>query len=155
MFGMSFEEKQDKIIKNIVGGCYDYVEGKADYIYIYLFLQNGERFANFYYCINGMFVKKHKLNDVCINSQNNYDISVTAQKKVNNAIMDNIAGLIELYNKYSKNSPNEIKIICDVKESSKNKYSLKVDYSYEEKKRDEFGPFDFADEWFESLKENK
>lgn len=82
--------------------------------------------SGFFYKLNGKIVKKNKLNDVILEGQMKYDVSIARQKGAINIINDNIKALKKLCQEYQKEMPTQIKLIYDV---TTNK--LNADYRYE------------------------
>ena len=123
-----FEDYFSELQADIVSICLEYVENKADKIYIYCSFEERVISCDFFYCINDKVVRKNKLNDA-INvelEKFRYDISVERQKGVMNIINDDIEKLYKLCNEYKREMPTEIKLVYDV---SKN--SLRAEYEYD------------------------
>ena len=70
--------------------------------------------SGFFYKVNSKIVKKNKLNDVIVDGQKKYDVSIHRQKGAINIINDDIKALKRLCQEYQKEMPTQIKLIYDV-----------------------------------------
>lgn len=146
-----FEDYFSELQTNMVSICLEYVENKADIIYIYCSFEEGVILSDFFYCINDKVVRKHKLNDAIKTELGGfrYDTSVMRQKGVMTIINEDIEKLSKMCNLYKKEMPTEIKLVYDVI-----KNSLKADYRYDLVYSN--NPIktaaDIAMEWFEEVK---
>lgn len=145
-----FEDYFSELQGDMVSICLEYVENKADKIYIYCSFEERVISCDFFYCINDKVVRKHKLNDA-INvelEKFRYDTSVERQKGVMNIINDDIEKLYKLCNEYKKEMPTEIKLVYDVVQNSlKAEYKYDLVYSNNIVKTAD----DIAMEWFEKV----
>ena len=145
-----FEDYFSELQGDMVSICLEYVENKADKIYIYCSFEEGVISCDFFYCINDKVVRKHKLNEV-INvelGKFGYDTSVERQKGVMNIINDDIEKLYKLCNEYKREMPTEIKLVYDVPQNSlKAEYEYDLVYSNDPVKTAD----DIAMEWFEKI----
>ncbi|WP_127570746.1 DUF600 domain-containing protein [Paenibacillus xylaniclasticus] len=114
----------------MVSICLEYVNDKADKIYIYCSHEMGLISSDFFYCINGKIVERHKLNDALANdiqgASYSYNVSVERQKSVIKIINGNIKEMLSICKQFNREMPTEMKIIYDVKTNS-----LTADYAYE------------------------
>lgn len=146
-----FEDIFSELQADMVSICMEYVEEKAEKIFIYCSLEERVISNDFFYCINGKIVRKHKLNDAInikvVNFQ--YNTSSDRQKCVMNIINDDIEKIYKLCNEYERQMPTEIKLIYDVEKNSL-KAECKYDlvYSNDPVKTAD----DIAMEWFEQIK---
>ena len=58
-----FEDYFSELQGDMVSICLEYVENKADKIYIYCSFEERVISCDFFYCINGKVGRKHRLND--------------------------------------------------------------------------------------------
>ena len=125
-----FEDYFSELQADMVSICLEYVNDRADKIYIYCSHEKGIISSYFFYCINGKVVKKHKLNDALVitNEKDNfvYDTSGERQGAVLKIINSNIEKIIQVCKEYKVEMPTEMKLIYDV-----GKNSLKADYKYD------------------------
>lgn len=147
-----FEDYFSEFQADMVSICLEYVNDRADKIYVYCSHEEGFISSEFFYSINGVVVERHKLNDALaiVNEKANfvYDTSVERQRGVLKIINNNIEKIIHLCKEYKREMPTEMKLIYDV-----NKNKLTADYKYDlvysndpVKDAD-----DIALEWFEQI----
>ena len=73
-----------------------YVQEK---IYIYCSFEGGGQSCNFFYEVNGKVVKKSRLNDVIVDGQEEYDVSIPRQRDVMAILNDDMTALGKLCDK--------------------------------------------------------
>lgn len=121
-----FEDFFSELQADMVSVCLEYVEKRAEKIYIYCSCEGGVVAGNFFYMLNGKVIKKHKLNDVITTGQKEYDVSPDRQNKVLDAICGDINSLKKLCEEYKKDMPTQIKLVYDVTTNN-----LDADYKYD------------------------
>ncbi|GIN14191.1 hypothetical protein J26TS2_40580 [Shouchella clausii] len=144
-----FEDKFSELQADMVAICLEYVENRAEKIFIYGSFEEKVISSDFFYCINGKVVRKHKLNDAINNPIDfQYNTSGERQSGVLNILNNNIKKMIKLCEEYNREMPSEIKLIYNVVNNN-----LKADYKYgivysnhPEKTAD-----DISMEWFEEM----
>ena len=147
--GKMFEDYFSEIQADMVSICLEYVEKRAEKIYIYCSFEDGMISSGFFYKVNSKIVKKNKLNDVIVDGQKKYDVSIPRQKGAINIINDDIKALKRLCQEHQKEMPTQIKLIYDVAANSLNAdYSYDIIYSNDKDKMAD----DILEEWFESEK---
>ncbi|WP_078552230.1 DUF600 domain-containing protein [Bacillus alkalicellulosilyticus] len=145
----NFEDKFSELQADMVAICLEYVENRAEKIFIYCSFEARVISSDFFYCINGKVVRKHKLNDAISNPNDfHYDTSGERQSGVLTILINNIKEMINLCDEYNREMPSEIKLIYSVVNNS-----LSADYKYDmvysnhpEKTAD-----DISREWFEEI----
>lgn len=144
----TFEDYFSELQADMVDICLEYVDDRADEIYIYCCNEDGMVTSNYFYNIDGNILMKHKLNDVSTNNIE-YDVSGERQGMVLDILIKDIEQIEELCLKYKREIPTEIKLIYNVKENS-----LKAEYKYENVWSSEPNklPQHVAKEWFEEIK---
>ncbi|MEK5507352.1 DUF600 domain-containing protein [Paenibacillus sp. SEL3] len=145
-----FEDSFSELQADMVSICMEYVGDKTEKIFIYCSFEERVISNDFFYCINGKVVKKHKLNDAveAITENMEYNTSVERQKAVMNIINDDIKKIYKLCNEYKREMPTEIKLVYDVRENSlKAEYKYDLVYSNDPVKTAD----DIAMEWFEQI----
>ncbi len=144
-----FEDYFSELQADMVSICLEYVESRAEKIYVYASFEDCVVASDYFYNINGKTVERHKLNDVVANTQEKYDISVERQKAVVRILNDDIKKMIQICEEYQREMPTEIKLVYDVQ-----KNSLKAEYRYDVVYSDD--PVKTADdvamEWFEQIR---
>lgn len=126
MMAKVFEDYFTELQADMVSICLEYVENRAEKIYIYCSCENNVIFNGFFYKINNMVVKKNRLNDALTNGQKEYDVSVDRQAEAVTIIEDDIKALKKLCQEYNKDMPTQIKLIYDVSTNS-----LQAEYEYD------------------------
>ncbi len=123
-----FEDYFSELQSDMVSICLEYVENKADKIYIFCSFENGIIFSDFFYNIKNKVVRKHKLNDaIKVELEDfRYDTSIERQKAVMAIINEDVEKINNLCKKYKREMPTEIKLVYET-----NNNSLKADYKYE------------------------
>ncbi|KYD26462.1 DUF600 domain-containing protein [Geobacillus sp. FSL W8-0032] len=147
-----FEDYLSELQADMVTICLEYVNNKADMIFIYASNEFGQFSSDVFYKINGCIVEKHKLNSVVQKgngqSKHIYDVSKERQIAMLNICNENLRKIKDLCQKYNREMPTEMKLIYDV-----HKNKLEVQYSYEIKYTND--PVKTAghvfDEWFEEM----
>jgi hypothetical protein len=124
-----FEDYFSEIQADMVSVCLEYVEKKADNIFIHCSYEQGVSACNVFYQINGKIVKRSKLNDALTDKQKTsfqYDTSDERQIKLVHIINDNISQIDKLCKENNHPTPTEMKIKYNVA-----KNSMKADYCYD------------------------
>lgn len=113
----TFEDYFSELQADMVSICLEYVNKKADKIFIYCSRESGVVSSDYFYYINGKVVERHKLNEV-VNDENFYDVSVDRQDAVLGILNDDILQIVRLCNEYGREIPSEIKLVYDVTNNS-------------------------------------
>ncbi|MFB1052230.1 DUF600 domain-containing protein [Paraliobacillus sp. JSM ZJ581] len=150
-----FEDYFSELQTDMVAICLEYVDNKADEIFIYCSYEPKMYVFDFFYKINGKVVHKHQLNEASkeLDSQQNrvYDVSKERQKaalRIGNQNLKLIHKKCEVFN---KDMPTEMKLHYNVEKNSlKGKYRYDLVYSID----DELLPDDIFGLWFEKVKGN-
>lgn len=147
--GKVFEDYFSELQTDMVEICLEYVEDRAEKIYIYSFFEGGVQSCNFFYKVNGKVVKKSRLNDVIVDGQEEYDVSIPRQCDVMEILNEDMVALRKLCEEHQREMPTQIKLIYDVSANSLNvDYSYDIIYSNHKNKMAD----DILEEWFESEK---
>ena len=147
--GKVFEDYFSELQTDMVEICLEYVEDRAEKIYIYSSFEGGVQSCNFFYKVNGKVVKKSRLNDVIVDGQEEYDVSIPRQRDVMAILNEDMVALRKLCEEYQREMPTQIKLIYDVAANSLNAdYSYDIIYSNDNDKMAE----DVLEEWYESEK---
>nr|WP_251030361.1 DUF600 domain-containing protein [Bacillus sp. ISL-35] len=135
----------------MVAICLEYVENKADEIFIYCSYEPTMYVFDFFYRINGKVVHKHQLNKAVneLDSQKPvYDISRERQKAALRIGNQNLKLIHKKCEEFSKEMPAEIKFYYNVKQNSlKGNYRYDLVYSND----GELLPDDIFDSWFHEV----
>ena len=136
----NFEHEFSRIQTDMVSICLEYVEDKANKLYIYASYEQNAIVCNFFYNINGMLYRKHKL-------PNGYDVSIGRQRACMNILLEDMRELISVCEEFGADMPTEIKIIYDI---DKNK--LDAAYRYENvHSHTKKSANDIMDEWYNEI----
>ena len=135
-----FEHVFSDIQTDMVSICLEYVEGKADVLYIYASYEANAMTCNYFYKVNGELYKKSKL-------PVGYDVSIDRQKTCMKILFDDMEKLISACKEYEMDMPTEIKIIYDVKNNK-----LNADYQYDEIfSNTEDSANDIFEKWYQDI----
>ncbi|CAH2463207.1 MULTISPECIES: immunity protein YezG family protein [Bacillus] len=147
-----FEEKFSELQSDMISICMEYVEDRADKVYVYASCEEDVISSSFFYLINNKYVECHKVNDALEDGDGKYDVSPKRMFMVLRILCEDIEKIEELCKEYERDMPTEMKLIYDT-ESGRFKAEYKYDLIYT---HDEIKTADhIADEWFEEVKNNK
>ncbi|MCI6691887.1 MAG: hypothetical protein MR510_05320 [Clostridium sp.] len=133
----------------MVSICLEYVENRAQKIFIYCSFEEGIVVSDFFYKVANSILERHKLNDIVDEGQEKYNVNTDRQMAVMDIINEDIEKIYRLCKKYEKDMPTEIKLIYDVKKNSlKAEYKYDLVYSNDPVKTAD----DIAMEWFEFIR---
>ncbi|EJR97451.1 MULTISPECIES: immunity protein YezG family protein [Bacillus] len=146
-----FEDRFSELQADMISICMEYVEDRADKVYVYASCEESIISSSFFYLINNKYVKNHKVNEALEDGDERYDVSPKRGFMVLRIINEDIKKVKVLCKEYEKDMPTEMKLIYDVK-SGKFKAEYKYDLVYT---IDDIKTADhIADEWFEEVKNN-
>ncbi|AJH62389.1 hypothetical protein bcere0016_20620 [Bacillus cereus 95/8201] len=147
-----FEDRFSELQADMISICMEYVENRADKVYIYASCEEDMISSSFFYLINNKYVECHKVNDALENEEEKYDVSPERMFQVLQIIGEDIEEIETLCKEYEKDMPTEMKLIYDAKSGK-----FKAEYKYDliHTNEDVKTADDFADEWFEEVKNNK
>jgi hypothetical protein len=146
-----FEDKFSELQADMISICMEYVEDRADKVYVYASCEEGIISSSFFYLINNKYVKSHKLNDALENGEERYDVSTERGFMVLDIINENTEKIKVLCKEYERDMPTEMKLIYDVKSGNfKAEYKYDLVYTNDDIKT----AHHIANEWFEELKNN-
>ena len=140
-----FEEKFTEYQADMVSICLEYVDWRADAIYIYCSYESNTIYGDCFFEITKKVVKKHQLNDIKGKEKGfEYDVSEDRQRGLLDIISEDIEKIYTLCMKYGKDMPTEMN-------------SLKADYYYENLWTDSETKLGLhiCEEWFEEVKKKE
>jgi len=143
-----FEDYFSELQADMVSICLEYVEKRADTIYIYASLEGNSIDADFFFRINGTLAQRHEL-DIFSTNEFTYNTSDERQFAVLNILNEDMNKIDELCKLYNRETPTEIKMIYDVNNNhlaSNCKYDL-----IHSNDTDKTG-MDIAEDWFDELR---
>lgn len=145
--GKVFEDAFTELQADIISICREYVEDRAEKIYICCSAENGTVTNDFFYQINGKILERHKLNDAGTGER--YDVSSERQGMVLRIMMEDVEAMIKLCKEYKREMPTEIKMVYDV---ATNRVSGNYRYDLVYSNDPLLLPEDVAEEWYQSVK---
>lgn len=99
-----------------------------------------------FFKVNGKIVKKNRLNDVIVEGQKEYDVSIPRQAQAVNIINDDIVALKKVCQEHQKEMPTQIKLVYDVAANRLNAdYKYDIIFSNDKKKT----AYDVLEEWYQ------
>ncbi|RID89376.1 DUF600 family protein [Peribacillus asahii] len=146
-----FEDRFSELQADMISICMEYVEDRADKVYVYASCEEGMISGKFFYLINNQYVKCHKVNDALENGEERYDMSPERMFKVLQIIGEDIEEIEILCKEYERDMPTEMKLIYD---ANSGKFQAEYKYDLVHTNDDIKTADDFADEWFEEIKNN-
>ena len=146
-----FEERFSELQADMISICMEYVENRADKVYVYASCEEDMISSSFFYFINNKYVECHKVNDALKKKKKRYDVSPERMFQVLQIISEDIEGIEMLCKEYEKDMPTEMKLIYDTKSG---KFKAEYEYDLIHTNDDIKTADDFADEWFEEVKNN-
>lgn len=149
-----FEDYLAELQADMVAVCLEYVNNRADDIYMYCSYEQGAYSFNVFYKINGKVVRKHQLNEALEDGKPNeiYDVSSERQRSLLRIGIDNLKEIHKKCKEFNREMPTEIKMHYNVKE---NKLRAKYNYDLVYSNDDMLLPEDIFLSWFEEVrKEN-
>ncbi|PEA53792.1 DUF600 domain-containing protein [Bacillus pseudomycoides] len=146
-----FEDKFSELQSDMIAICMEFVEDRADKVYVYASCEEGITSGRFFYLINNKYVEPHKVNDALRNGDERYDVPPKRGFTVLRIICEDIKKIKELCKEYERDMPTEMKLIYDVKSGNfKAEYKYDLVYTNDDIKT----AGHIADEWFEEVKNN-
>ncbi|NRD76979.1 DUF600 family protein [Bacillus sp. BRMEA1] len=147
----TFEDRFSELQADMISICMEYIEERADKVYVYASSEESIISSKFFYLINNKYVKPHKVNDALANGDERYNVSSERQFMVLDILNEDIEKIKELCMNYEKDMPTEMKLIYDVKSGKfKAEYKYDLVYTNHETKTAR----QIADEWFEEIQKN-
>ncbi|MGG2017867.1 DUF600 domain-containing protein [Bacillus sp. S10(2024)] len=146
-----FEDKFSELQADMISICMEYIENRADKVYVYASCEETIISSKFFYLINNKYLKPHKVNDALEAGDERYDVSTKRQFMVLDILNEDIEKIKVFCKEYERDMPTEMKLIYDVK-SGKFKAEYKYDLVYTNDDVKTAGHI--ADEWFEEVKNN-
>ncbi|MEB6548565.1 antitoxin YezG family protein [Heyndrickxia sporothermodurans] len=148
----TFEDRFSELQADMISICMEYIEERADKVYVYASCEESTISSKYFYLINNKYVKPHKVNDALANGDERYNVSSERQFMVLDILNEDIEKIKELCLDYEKDMPTEMKLIYDVKSGKfKAEYKYDLVYTNHETKTAR----QIADEWFDEIQKNK
>ena len=142
----AFEDYFSEIQTDMIEICLEYIEDRAEKIFIYGSYEDGTITEYFFYQINRMIFKKSEVNKALKPGEPPYDVSSDRQQDAMKIIHDDIEALITLCKEYKREMPTQLKIVYDVRKNTVNAdYKYDLMYSTDPDRTD----LDIIEEWIE------
>lgn len=143
----AFEDKFMEIQTDMVDVALEYVNRKADCVYIYGSMENAAITANVFYDINGRVYKKHEVNK----AGSMYDVSMERQKGLIDICVSDMMKISELFNEYNSDVPTEIRLTYNLK-AEKEKFQAQYNYDPVTNLDSELTTNDVFTRWYNEVK---
>lgn len=147
-----FEDLFSELQADMISICMEYVEDRADKVYVYASCEGNIISSKFFYLINNQYVKSHQVNDALEDGEERYDASPQRGFMVLDILNEDIEKIEALCEEYKRDMPTEMKLIYDVKSGHfKAEYNYELVYTNDDSKTSNY----IANEWYEEVKNNK
>lgn len=143
----SFGDKLIELQSDMVSIALEYIEKKADKIYIYASMEDGIISGDAFFEINGALYEKHKVNDS--SSSASFDISGNRQKMLMKIIIEDLEKIESLCKQYNQDVPTQYKMIYYVETG---KFDSQISYDNFFSHTEDKTSSDIFDEWFDEVK---
>lgn len=143
-----FEEKYSELQADMISICMEYVEDRAEKVYVIASCEENVISGSFFFRIHDTYVECHKVNDALKDGENRYDVSSGRMFKVLEVISEDICRMKKLCKEYNKDKPTEMKLIYDVGSGKfQAEYQYDLVYTHDDTKTANH----IANEWFEEI----
>lgn len=147
-----FEDYFSELQTDMVSLCLEYVESKADEIFIYCSYEPDAYYFNVFYKIQGAFVLKHQLNEIYKGGNHeSYDVSDERQIALQRMGVEDLKEIHKVCKKFEREMPTEMKIHYNVE---MNKLDAEYNYDLKYSVDETLLPKDIFKSWFEEMSEN-
>ena len=145
----NFEDYFSELQTDMVSICLEYIENKAENIYIYGSYEPNAYYFNVFFRIEGKYVLKHQVNDNF--STPIYNTATDRQIGVQRIGINDLEEIHKKCEEFNREMPTEIKLYYNVKSNSlKGQYKYDLVYSND----NELLPSDIFESWFEEVKKS-
>ncbi|NSV51343.1 hypothetical protein HRH42_07120 [Enterococcus faecalis] len=110
-----FEDKITDLQVDMVDSAFQYIEGRADKIYLYASIEEGVLSFNVFYQINNKIVFMSKVNDALENNEKKYDVSDDEQLSTLYAVLFFFHNLLRLFSLYFLPFPTLFNLLYYIK----------------------------------------
>ncbi|MBK4991365.1 hypothetical protein [Pseudomonas sp. S36] len=143
-----FEDHLSEIQADMVSIALEYVEHRADEIYIYAANEDGITAFDVLYKINGIAVEKENINSALKAGEPKYDTSVNRMNSMLDIGLDDLEALEEKCNEFNQEIPSEM-LIHYVVESNKMRAKIRYEKIFSEDP--ELTPGNIFDSWAQNI----
>ncbi|MBO0447403.1 hypothetical protein IGJ55_002981 [Enterococcus sp. AZ170] len=146
----TFEDEFMEWQADMVDIAKEFIEDRAEKIYLYGSIENGGYSFNLFFQIHGRIVTMNKVNSAIIEGEKEYDISSDRKWAVLRIGTEDLQKIEEVCKKYEQPVPTQFKLYYDVHENS-----LKAKYQYDPmySNTDDLHSSDIFMSWYEEVKQ--
>lgn len=146
-----FEDYFSELQTDLVAICLEFVDKKADEIYIYGSYEPDAYYFNVFYNLKGSIVLKHKLNEIDVkNPEYIYDLSKDRQFALQRKGTEILEDIHKRCKEFHHEMPTEIKLNYNVEN---NKLQAKYNYDLVYSNDDTLLPSDIFKTWYNEVSE--
>ncbi|NSR45250.1 hypothetical protein HRF80_05835 [Enterococcus faecalis] len=127
----------------------EYIDDRAEKIYLYGSIEGGTYAFNLFYQINNKIVFMSKVNDALKNFEEKYDVSSDRRRKVLEIGVQDLKEIAEVCKKYDKPISTQFKLYYDVQ---KNNLKAKYQYDLQYSNTEDLYTDDIFMAWYEEVK---
>ncbi|MED3864409.1 immunity protein YezG family protein [Priestia megaterium] len=147
-----FEDRFSELQADMISICIEYINDRADKVYIYASCEGNIIASKFFYLINNQYVESHQVNDALEDEDERYDTSPKRGFMVLDILNEDIEKIEALCKENNRDMPTEMKLIYDVKSGHFTaEYNYELVYINDDVKTASYS----ANEWFEEVKHNR
>lgn len=143
-----FEDEFMEVQSDMVSLCLEYIESKADNIYIYASNENNSLTFNVFFEIKGQIATTNEVNKILSSLNMEVDDSIERRRAILKIGVQDLQKIISICTKYNQPVPTEMKLVYNV-----NSNSLDAHYQYENiYSNTDKASYDIFSEWMQQIK---
>ncbi|KRN68564.1 hypothetical protein IV70_GL001147 [Carnobacterium maltaromaticum DSM 20342] len=143
-----FEDEFMEVQSDMVSLCLEYIESKADNIYIYASNENNSLTFNVFFEIKGQIATTNEVNKILSSLNMKVDDSIERRRAILKIGVQDLQKIISICTKYNQPVPTEMKLVYNV-----NSNSLDAHYQYENiYSNTDKASYDIFSEWMQQIK---
>lgn len=143
-----FEDEFMEVQSDMVSLCLEYIESKADNIYIYASNENNSLTFNVFFEIKGQIATTNEVNKILSSLNMEVDDSIERKRAILKIGVQDLQKIISICTKYNQPVPTEMKLVYNV-----NSNSLDAHYQYENiYSNTDKASYDIFSEWMQQIK---
>ena len=140
-----FEDEFADLQADMVSICLEYVEERADKVFVYCSAEMGMIYCDCFYQIRGKVLERHKLNTVLSNRERQYDVSEARQSQMLGILISDMRKTEKLFQQNGRTPPVELRMVYDVRSHA---YEAKIRYDPICTDTNGINPLSLCDSWF-------
>jgi hypothetical protein len=144
-----FEDVFSEAQRAMLEIAYDYVDGRADKLYVFAFCEDGQVYFDAFFLIHRKLVRRFQANDAIIPGEQPYETNNDRQFELMGDGIEEIEAIRRACLEHDRPMPVQMKLIYDMEREE-----MDAEYSYD---RANLGPDDhrvgpdFCDIWFDEV----